>query len=161
MALYTTHTQLRVWLLQCMDEKCFYFPSGEFFKRKMFNSVVAVFSFFWNCPWRALSVSAESLVYCVKHVSGDTAVGNPEVVGYNPTVDHICSILYILANTFQIFKSRNKVFFRRNWGIFWQRGFSAKKSPICDITATNRFFSEFNSKIWEKFFDSFKKPKKN
>ena len=74
----------------------FTFRRKNFFEKKKSNSVVGVFSFARNCPWRADFVSAESLVSSIKYVSGVTAAENPEVVVSNPAVDHN---IYILLDT--------------------------------------------------------------
>ena len=52
----------------------YYVRSKEFFKRKLINSVVVVFSLSCNCPLRAEFKSAESLLSCCVYVSGITPV---------------------------------------------------------------------------------------
>ena len=70
----------------------FFFQSYCFQSKKLERKIASQFScrvflsFSWNCPWRAEFKSPESLVCCIKHVSGFTAVGKPQVVGSNLTL---------------------------------------------------------------------------
>ena len=80
-----------------------------FFERKIFNSVVGVFSFVVKLSMaRRVHKSAESLVSYIIQVSGVTAVGKPEVAGLNAAVGHtiIFTFFQTLINTFLFFNSK-------------------------------------------------------
>ena len=114
------------------------------------------FTFSLNCPWRAdFSCLQSRRCTCKLHVSGVTATDSPEVVGFNPAVDHNFYILYSLTDS-NFRKAKNR-FFQQKLG-FSYKGAFLRNSPICDMTATNHF-SRRISKNMGKFFDFPKKRK--
>ena len=118
----------------------FYFPSRNFFERKIFISVVGVFFLFFILPMRfRFSCRGESLMFCILHTWAGTAVRRPEVVVRKPIFGqfflHIigCSLTH-----FYFVNSKKQCFFPKIYDLI-DTWFFFSKMSVSDVTETTRF----------------------
>ena len=126
------------------------FASKTFFERKMFNSVVGVVFFFLKLKWRAEIKSAQ-LVSCIIHVLAVTAVRTPEVLVWNPAIEHIFYVFLDTPYQVPIFNNKIEGFFHKNSGFFDDSVF-LKNYPLFRPTWNKWFFPSFFILLIKTFF---------